>query len=306
MQLYLKDHLEKLYPFKIIADLGGLTAAAQALGVGQSGLSHTLKSLEDILDTMLFIRQPRGITLTAEGKILYEFSKTLFHQVDQTELQIKNTDKEQIGILRIATHETLATHVWPTFMKKTVKLFPRVEVSLTSGRIDPIIQEVLNGSIDIALTVEPLNHSKLAITPVYSGEFGFYTHIHDQRKLISVDELDEVPILTDNQSHFKQGMPIPQYLALSGLKLKRSFSLNSFEAAISLAASEVGICIIPKRNAVRAVSDGKIKEIKVRGLKNNPFGTYTICATYLKSSQNKMIQPFVSELVKYIKKGLNL
>ncbi|MFZ4715558.1 MAG: LysR family transcriptional regulator [Bacteriovoracaceae bacterium] len=300
-QLYLKDHIEKLYPFKIIADLGGLTAAAQALGVGQSGLSHSLKSLEDILETTLFIRQPRGIALTAEGKILYEFSKTLFHLVDQIELQIKNTGKEQIGILKIATHETLATHIWPTFMKKAVSLFPHIEVSLTSGRIDPIIHDVLNGSVDIALTVEPLNDPKLLVTPIYTGDFGFYTFAKDKRKSISVRELDDIPILTDNQAHFKQGMPIPQYLALSGLKLKRSFSLNSFEAAISLSASEVGICTVPKRNAMRAVSEGKIKEIKVKGLMNKPFGTYTICATYLKSSQNKMIQPFVAELVKYIK-----
>lgn len=300
-QLYLKSHLEKLYPFKIIADLGTVTAAAKALGVGQSGLSHTIKSLEDILETTLFIRQPRGIELTCEGKILYEFSKTLFHQVDQVELQVKSSSEEQIGILKIATHETLATHIWPAFIKKTVKLFPHLEVSLTSGRVDPIIHEVLNGSVDLALTVEPLNNSKLVIEPIYKGEFGFYTYANDKRNSIALDELDNVPILTDNQAHFKQGMPIPQYLALSGFKLKRSFSLNSFEAAINLAASEVGICTIPKKNAMRAVSERKIKEVKVRGLKNKPFGSYTICATYLRSSQNKMIQPFVDELIKHIK-----
>jgi DNA-binding transcriptional LysR family regulator len=300
-QLYLKDHLEKLYPFKIIADLGGLTAAAKVLNLSQSSLSHTMKTLEEILETALLVRHARGITLTAEGEALYDFSKRIFHQADNVELKIKNFSKEHFGILKIATHETLATHVWPEFIQSISKIFPKLQVSLLSGRIDPIINDVLNANVDLALTVEPLNNSKLTCIPIYSGDFGFYTSFKDKRASVSISDLDDVPILTDSHAHFKQGMPIPQYLALAGLKLKQSFSLNSFEAAINLAATGTGMCIIPRKNAQRAVSEMKIKEIKVRDLKVKPFGSYTICASYLKSSQNKMIAPFVDELLNHLK-----
>jgi len=300
-QLYLKDHLEKLYPFKVIADLGGVTAASKMLGLSQSNLSYTMKALENSLQVKLLNRLPRGITLTPEGYILYEFSKRIFHQTDNVELKIRNLGDDEKTIIKIATHETLAIHVWPRFIKETTKLRPTLKISLMSGRIDSIINDLLNGNVDLALTVEPLANPRIVSTTVYRGDFAFYTSKDDKRKSINLKFLEQEQLLTDMQAHFRQGMPIPQYLALEGLKFQRSYSLNSFEAAINLASMGLGLCMIPRRNAQKFLDEKKIKEIKIIGLKYQSFGRYKICATYLKENQSNILLSFIDDLITFFK-----
>lgn len=300
-QLLLKNHIEKLHPFRTIAEVGSLSAASKVLKVNQSSLSHTLKALEELLEVRLLVRHPRGTSLTPEGKILHELSKQILHQTDIAELKIRNFGLDSIGILKIGTHETLATHVWPPFIKKIALSLPNLDIALTSGRVDAIVNDTLNRNIDIALTVEPLRSPQLVSIPVYSGDFGFYTSVGDKRKTVTIDELGETSLLTDTHAHFRQGMAIPQYLALNGLPTTRLFDLNSFETAISLASCGVGTCVIPRRNAERAVTEKRIREVKVHQLKPRPFGEYRICASYRKDSQNKMILPVVDELVAFLR-----
>ena len=65
--------LEQYRIFKEVADCGNLTAAAQKLYISQSAVSQSLKALETSLQVQLFSRHPRGVSLTAEGRHLYEY-----------------------------------------------------------------------------------------------------------------------------------------------------------------------------------------------------------------------------------------
>jgi DNA-binding transcriptional LysR family regulator len=79
------------------------------------------------------------------------------------------------------------------------------------------------------------------------------------------------------------------------------FELNSFEAAIQLASRGLGIAFLPKRNAARAVKDGRLKEIKITELRNTKIGLYKICATYQKGLQyNQVLASVTAELKEFI------
>jgi DNA-binding transcriptional LysR family regulator len=305
----LRNHLEKLYPFKIICDLGSLTAAATTLRLSQSSLSHTIKALEDILEVQLLQRLSRGTSPTAEGEILYEFSKKIFHECDNTELRIKNRDQNFYGVLKVSTHESLATHMLPGFIQRLSTKYPHLKINLISGRIDPIISDVKNANVDIALTVEPLANSKLIKVHLTHTDLAFYVsnslknleqYPALKKKSVSVDELIGIPMLTDTHAHIKQGLPVPNYLTLAGLKTSNSYNLNSFEAAINLCAVGMGICTAPRTIAAQALKDKKIREMKVTGLKHKPFGRSQLHVSYLKESQNRMIPTFIEELKKFI------
>lgn len=60
--------LELYRVFKEVAEVGNITAAAQALYISQSAVSQSIKQLERDLQTRLFARNSRGVTLTAEGR----------------------------------------------------------------------------------------------------------------------------------------------------------------------------------------------------------------------------------------------
>lgn len=57
--------------FLLVAKHGQLSAAAAAAGISQPRVSQRMRALEDGLDCRLFVRERRGITLTAEGRELH-------------------------------------------------------------------------------------------------------------------------------------------------------------------------------------------------------------------------------------------
>ena len=68
--------LELYRVFKEVAEAGNITAAAQNLFISQSAVSQSIKQLESDLQTRLFARNSRGVSLTPDGKMLYEYVRS--------------------------------------------------------------------------------------------------------------------------------------------------------------------------------------------------------------------------------------
>ena len=72
-----------LYYFRMIVREGGVTAAADALGLTQSTLSTQLKSLEECLGAKLFDREQRKLKLTASGVVALEYAEEIFRNGEE-------------------------------------------------------------------------------------------------------------------------------------------------------------------------------------------------------------------------------
>ena len=66
--------LQTLRFFVASADAGSFSAAAENLHYAQSNLSNRIKQLEEELGEPLFYRHKRGVSLTAKGKVFYDYS----------------------------------------------------------------------------------------------------------------------------------------------------------------------------------------------------------------------------------------
>ena len=71
---------------------GSITAAANELHITQPTLSKQLMDLESKLGKTLFIRGGRKITLTEEGKFLYDRANEIVSLADSTEAELKSDD----------------------------------------------------------------------------------------------------------------------------------------------------------------------------------------------------------------------
>ncbi len=70
--------IKALLFFNVVARHLNLVRAGQELGLTQGALSRQLKALEDHLGVALFKRGPRGVSLTQEGEVLFDYSKRAF------------------------------------------------------------------------------------------------------------------------------------------------------------------------------------------------------------------------------------
>ncbi len=305
---FLKDHLEKLVAFKTVVDVGSISGAALVLNISQSSLSHSMMTLEEAIDTQLLERKSRGVELTETGQVLYDFSKRLHLDVISVESRLHAPKDENSGHLRLATHETLAVHVWPRFLRALKEKYPQIQVSLFSGRVDPIVEGVINNDYHLSVTVEPVSHSKIEKVYLYSGNFGLYVGPKEncdlfpqlKKTMLMPSDIQNIPVMTDVHAHIEQGLPIPRYLSELNLGSTHLYEVNSFEAAIRLSSQGLGIAAIPTRNAEEAVAQKLIRKIQVKGVPEKRFGAYSICAAYRTDDTSlKIIKILISELKKF-------
>ena len=297
----LQDHIEKLRVLNFVGRLGSITKAAALLHITQAAASHSIRVLETVLGVKLLHREARGIRLTDSGKILFDFSQRLLVDIQAAEMMAQNPYLPDAGVLRVGTHETLAIHIWPSFLQEFSKRHKKICVSLISGRVDGLVQGLLNREYQILLTVEPLIHRDLQIEDVYQGVMGLFVGTKATAKsVMTLAEANEISILTDTSAHIRQNLPIPAFLLEHGFKLDRFFELNSFEAAMRLAMKGQGIAVVPERNASSYVKDGLLRPLKIAEINAKKFGNHRICASMLKeNSKQPIIRLMYNELLEY-------
>ena len=89
--------------------MGNITAAAQALYISQSAVSQSIKQLERDLQTRLFARNSRGVTLTADGQMLYEYVRSAMGLLETGEEKLSQTRELQMGQLTIGASDTVTS-----------------------------------------------------------------------------------------------------------------------------------------------------------------------------------------------------
>jgi DNA-binding transcriptional LysR family regulator len=289
MKKRLAQNLDKLEAFVLVGKHGSVSRAVPEAHLSQSALSHLISKLEGSLGIELFTRKPFGLELTESGSILHEFAKRILVDVENLSARLCDSSKKPAIKIRVGTHETLSAHIWPRIIKHSAAKNGTPFV-LSTGRVDGLVALLLRGDLHLIMSVEPKADSRLVTRPIYKGKLKFFcgTQWKVKNKLparsISINSLKGVPFFTDINAHTRQGIAIPHALASVGISDLGQFELGSFEAAINLASLNLGIAVIPDRNAAAAVDKKHLEPLLIKGLKNQDSLSYQICVTYLASS----------------------
>src|SRR3569833_2683701 len=97
---------ELLRSFAAIVDSGSMLKATERVFVTQSALSLQMKRLEDLVQTSLFHREGRRLSLTQAGENLLGHAREILDAIDRTK-QTQN-NKEQPNPVRIGVAEDFA------------------------------------------------------------------------------------------------------------------------------------------------------------------------------------------------------
>jgi len=91
--------------FCCVAESGSFSKAAEKLYISQPAITQTIKKLEEQLGGKLFYRNNNGVSLTEEGKYLYEYIKDSMTTIENASLKFKQYINLEEGIIRIRTRK---------------------------------------------------------------------------------------------------------------------------------------------------------------------------------------------------------
>src|SRR5690349_8519250 len=147
----LRVELRQLRTFEAVVRHRTVTDAAIALDLAPSSVSQQIRTLETALGVALFARGPKGMELTAAGRRLQTWARTLLTQADQAVREVR----DERPVLRLGALETIAgTHV-PQVLARFARRRPDIDVEVHADRArDGLLNGVADGQLEAALLLD--------------------------------------------------------------------------------------------------------------------------------------------------------
>lgn len=149
--------LLQLKYYVTVVQEGNINRAAKSLGMSQPPISTQIKLLEKQLGCKLFDRGSRSITLTEEGKLLYEYALKILDLTKSAALTVSNCHNAEIGILRIGIVSSMIDYSLNHWFIEFNKLHPKINFEIAEGTTFEIIEQLKNRTIDVALVRSPFS-----------------------------------------------------------------------------------------------------------------------------------------------------
>ena len=144
-------NLQRLRYFVAVADELHFGRAAEQLNMSQPPLSQQIRLLERELDTALFDRSTRRVTLTDAGAFLYPEAVRLLAAADGVDRLMDQHRHGQAGTLRVGFVDSAAYEVMPRVLSEYRRRWPRVGYELHSMSSDEQVQALGSGQIDLGI-----------------------------------------------------------------------------------------------------------------------------------------------------------
>ena len=255
--------LELYRVFKEVAEVGNITAAAQALYISQSAVSQSIKQLEHALQTRLFARNSRGVTLTAEGQMLYEYVRSAMGLLETGEEKLSQTRELQMGKLIIGASDTVTSQFLLPYLDSFHKQHPAIHIQIVSGRSHKVLGLLRSGKVDIAFASTPSDTSSLDIYPCFNTHSIFVAGAEypcDFDHIYSLDEIAAFPLILLERKASSR-LYLERYFLQNGLRLNPEIELGARSLLVDLAAIGFGVAGVTEEFVHRDLESGRLKKL---------------------------------------------
>lgn len=189
--------LELYRVFYVVAKNKHMTKASEELHISQPAISQSIKKLEEQLDGILFLRSNKGMQLTEEGKMFYEYVKgalTLINNAENEFTSFKNLSK---GEIKIGCSTTLTKLILIDVLKKFHKEYPNININITNDLTSNLIKNLKIGKLDFVIFNESnVKENSLYLEKIKELKQGFiYNPDFYKDNVTNFEDLNNLPLI---------------------------------------------------------------------------------------------------------------
>jgi DNA-binding transcriptional LysR family regulator len=222
--------------FRAVAIEGTLSGASRRLKVEHSTVARRLDALEAALGARLFLRNPRGYTLTRVGHSLLESVEVMRSRVDELVRLANGQDVEMNGAVRIATADALAKHIVLPALARLMGQHPGLSVELVS---DTRQHDLSRREADVALRIGASVDTQLVGRRLTALGFGLYSSRPRPKKFV----LRRATVVTFDEAVGK--LPHEAWLAEHASEARIVLRANRQETLIEAVRRGLGVSLLP-------------------------------------------------------------
>ena len=247
--------------------------AADILYVSQPAITKHIQSLEKHYKVSLFERKGNSVSLTSEGKILFEYvvkGRELQRQLEFDITKQKNLQHAR-GSLTLGTSTTISLYVIPPVFSAFHQQYPNIDLTLINRNSENILKALLDHEIDLAITegrntITSVKYQFFLtdeVIPVCSAKSNLV-----KKKNIIPEDLKSIPVALRERG---SGTLLAVTEALQKYKisiadLQHKIVLGGTEALKNFLLDDVCLGFLPLRSVARQLKNGELVRLSIAGL----------------------------------------
>lgn len=254
--------------FILLLFIGSITKAANSLYISQPAITKTIKKLETELGITLFNRGPKGVVLTQNGKIFYEFIKNGVESFINGEHKLTSLKNLETGTIRIGASTTITKYFLLPFIEKFHNQFPNIDISITNSLTNRLIADLKKGSLDLLVVNLPTqNDDTLIITPCATLQDCFAGNLSYKKKILEEISLEDLvtnfPIITQKEPSNTRAF-LNSLMEKNNISFHPKFDIVSYALVKDFAKIGMGISYITKEFAKDELENELLFEIPIK------------------------------------------
>lgn len=257
--------LDQLTAFDRVAREASFTRAAAALGLGQPAVSARILGLEEAVGGALFVRG-RRIRLTALGESFLPFARRALEVLREGVEASRLAQVGERGPVRVGVLGSLAGGLLAPALARFVRSHPRVECSMRSADHEFLLQLLLDGLVDVALTLWPCQ-SPVELTPLFLLREPVVLVAHPKHPLVRRRRPTRADVARLSQPLLRLRWWLTHHPLLTALAEESQTALEvPMEAGRRLVLSGAGAGFFTRILVADDLARGALREIRVQGL----------------------------------------
>lgn len=258
-------NLELYRVFYVVAKSGSLTKAKHELFISQPAVSQSIKQLETQLGGKLFIRTSKGMELTSEGKVMFDYVKQAYYLINIAEKKFSQMKALEFGEIRIGASDTVSKYYLSKYIRRFREKYKDINIRITNRTTDEMITLLKAGKIDLGFINNSgnINDTAIDLTPYLElGECFVcnkdYLTTIDHR--LTAEELTARPlIMLESKSTSRKF--IEDCIVARGGTVKPALELCSVDLIVEFAKNGMGIGCVTREFIEEELRNGELFEV---------------------------------------------
>lgn len=189
--------LELYRVFYVVAKNKHMTKASKELCISQPAISQSIKRLEEQLGGTLFLRSNKGMELTDEGKMFYDYVKGALELINNAENEFTSFKDLSKGEIKIGASTTITKIVLMNAIKSFHADYPNININITNDLTSNLIIDLQKGKLDFVIFNEGIfKETNITLEKISELKQGFiYNPKYFSDNIKTLDELNNYPLI---------------------------------------------------------------------------------------------------------------
>jgi len=240
--------------------------AAKKMYLTQPSLTKHIKNLEALANATVVTRKNTGISLTPEGKILYDYARRIFKLMGEAKEKIARVKEDESGSIFISASTIPSTYILPHVLSAFNKKYPDIRCYVQMNDSDATLNMILDNQAEIGFIGRPVSNRKLHADAVWRDRLVLVIpegHKWNRKASVTIDELSREPFIIREKGSATRSI-FEEYLQKNTDRSLSRFNviceLGSSEAVKEAIMAGLGVSILSVHAVGREVAGGLLVE----------------------------------------------